>query len=42
MLSTSRLYIVCYIHSYLLICTSFELFVIFFENKNGYHAVGRR
>ena len=33
MLSTSILYIVCYIYSYLLICTSFGLIVIFFENK---------
>ena len=33
MLNTSRLYMVCYIHSYLLICTSFDLFVTFFEIK---------
>ena len=33
MRSTSFLYIVWYIYSYLLICTSFALIVIFFENK---------
>ena len=43
MLSTPFLYIVCYIYSYLLICTTFKLIVMFLKNKkNGYHAVGRR